>query len=171
MACIRPRSGLGGRGHRAPWKINIDRISCSSILRTLSKYLVKLILSTPRTSGTSQIGGIALASRYGKLYDPGMQVIARKNLAAFWLVHPETEAPLRAWLAAANAADWQSMTDVVATYSKASPINAERCVFNIHGNSYRLIVAINFTKRIIFIKFISTHSEYDKVDAATVSVF
>jgi len=63
------------------------------------------------------------------------------------------------------------MTDVAATYSKASPINAERCAFNIHGNSYRLIVAINFTKRIIFIKFIGTHSEYDKVDAATVSVF
>jgi mRNA interferase HigB len=100
-----------------------------------------------------------------------MRVIARRSLAAFWLAHPETEAPLRAWLAAANSANWQSMTDVVATYSKASPVNAERCVFNIHGNSYRLIVAINFTKQIIFIKFIGTHSEYDKVDAATVSIF
>ena len=100
-----------------------------------------------------------------------MRVIARKSLAAFWLVHPEAESSLRAWLTAANAAGWQSMTDVVSTYSKASPINAERCVFNIHGNAYRLIVAINFTKQIIFIKFIGTHSEYDKVDAATVSVF
>jgi mRNA interferase HigB len=114
---------------------------------------------------------ITLASRIGKLYGAGMRVIARKNLAAFWLVHPETEAPLRAWLAAANAADWESMTDVVATYSKVSPINAERCVFNVHGNSYRLIVAINFAKQIVFIKFIGTHSEYDNVDAATVSKF
>lgn len=105
------------------------------------------------------------------MYGAGVRVIARKNLAAFWLVHPETEAPPRAWLAAANAARWQSMTDVVATYAKASPINAERCVFNIHGNSYRLIVAINFIKQIIFIKFIGTHSDYDNVDAATVSIF
>ena len=100
-----------------------------------------------------------------------MRVIARKSLAAFWLVHPETEAPLRAWLATASAADWQSMMEVVGTYSKASPINAERCVFNIHGNSYRLIVAVNFSKQIVFIKFIGTHSEYDNVDAATVSKF
>jgi mRNA interferase HigB len=115
--------------------------------------------------------GKQLASRLGKLYNAGMRVIARKNLAAFWLDHPETEAPLRAWLAAANGAEWKSMTDIVATYSKASPINAERCVFNIHGNSYRLIVAIRFTKQLIFIKFIGTHSDYDNVDAATVSEF
>jgi mRNA interferase HigB len=100
-----------------------------------------------------------------------MRVIARKSLTAFWLVHPETEAPLRAWLAAANGSEWKSMSDIVAIYSKASPINAERCVFNVHGNTYRLIVAIGFTKQIIFIKFIGTHSEYDKVDAATVSKF
>ena len=100
-----------------------------------------------------------------------MRVIARKNLAAFWLVHPETEGPLRAWLAATEAANWTSMTDIVATYSKASPINAERCVFNIHGNSYRLIVAVKFTKQLVFIKFIGTHAAYDKIDAATVSAF
>lgn len=120
---------------------------------------------------SSRIGKISLASHIGKCHDSGMRVIARKNLASFWLDHPETEASLRAWLAAAVGAEWNSMTDIVATYSKASPINAERCVFNIHGNSYRLIVAIRFTKQIIFIKFLGTHSEYDKVDAATVSVF
>ena len=100
-----------------------------------------------------------------------MRVIARKNLVDFWLVHPETESPSRAWLAAASGAEWESMADIVATYSKASPINAERCVFNIRGNSYRLIVAISFLKQIIFIKFIGTHSEYDNVNAATVSEF
>jgi mRNA interferase HigB len=107
----------------------------------------------------------------GKSHGANMRVIAQKNLVAFWVAHPETEAPLRAWLAAANRAEWKSMADVVATYSKASPINAERYVFNIHGNSYRLIVAIRFTKQIIFVKFIGTNSEYDKLDAATVSEF
>jgi mRNA interferase HigB len=63
------------------------------------------------------------------------------------------------------------MTEVAATYEKACPIDAERCVFNIHGSSYRLIVAIDFAKRIVFIKFIGTHSEYERVDAANVSVF
>ena len=100
-----------------------------------------------------------------------MRVIARKNLAAYWLIHPETEAPLRAWLATAHAAEWKSMTDIVATYSKASPIDAERCVFNIHGNSYRLIVAVKFAKQLVFVKFIGTHAEYDKVEAATVSKY
>lgn len=100
-----------------------------------------------------------------------MLVIARKNLAAFWLDHPEAEGPLRAWLAAAKAASWQSMTDVVSTYSKASPINSERCIFNIHGNSYRLILAINFRSQVIYIKFISSHAEYDKIEASTVSTF
>jgi len=100
-----------------------------------------------------------------------VNVIARKNLEAFWLRHPETEQPLRAWLMAARTRNWTSMNDVVGTYSKASPINAERCVFDICGGNYRLIVSFGFSSRIAFIKFIGTHARYDRVDAATVSDF
>ncbi len=100
-----------------------------------------------------------------------VNVIARKNLDAYWRRHPETEPPLRAWLSAARTHDWTSMNDVLRTYSKASPITAERCVFDICGGNYRLIVAFKFSARVAFIKFIGTHAQYDRVTAATASNF
>lgn len=100
-----------------------------------------------------------------------MNVIARKNLEEFWNRHPETEQPLRAWLMATRTQHWTSMNDVLATFSKASPINAERCVFDICGGNYRLIVAFKFSARVAFIKFIGTHAQYDRISAATVSQF
>ncbi len=63
------------------------------------------------------------------------------------------------------------MNAVLGIFSKASPIGAERCVFNICGGNYRLIVAFKFSARVAFVKFIGTHAEYDRVDAATVSAF
>jgi len=98
-----------------------------------------------------------------------VNVIARKNLEAYWRRHPETEPPLRAWLSAARTHDWTSLNDVLHTYSKASPISSERCVFDIWGGNYRLIVAFKFSARVAFIKFIGTHAQYDRVTAATVS--
>jgi mRNA interferase HigB len=109
-----------------------------------------------------------------------VNVIARKDLEAYWRRHPETEPPLRAWLSAARTHDWTSMNDVLRTFSKASPITAERCVprdegprawFDICGGNYRLIVAFKFSARVAFIKFIGTHAQYDRVTAATVSDF
>jgi mRNA interferase HigB len=100
-----------------------------------------------------------------------MNVIARKTLEAYWERHPETEQPLRAWLSMAKARNWRSMNDVVRTYSKASPVNAERCVFDICGGNYRMIVAFKFPASVAFIKFIGTHAEYDRIDAATVSKY
>jgi mRNA interferase HigB len=100
-----------------------------------------------------------------------VNVIARRNLEAYWLRHPETEQPLRAWLMSARTHNWTSMNAVLGTFSKASPINAERCVFDICGGNYRLIVAFKFSARVAFIKFIGAHAEYDRVDAATVSEF
>jgi mRNA interferase HigB len=100
-----------------------------------------------------------------------MNVIARKNLEAYWRRHAETEQPLRAWLTAAKTQNWASMNDVLGTFSKASPITAERCVFDICGGNYRLIVAFKFSASVAFIKFIGTHAQYDRVSAATVSQF
>ena len=100
-----------------------------------------------------------------------MNVIARKNLEAFWHRHPETEPSLRAWLNSARTHRWISMNDVLRTYSKASPITSERCVFEICGGNYRLIVAFKVSVRVAFIKFIGTRAQYDRVVASTVSEF
>jgi mRNA interferase HigB len=107
----------------------------------------------------------------GRIIVRAVNVIARKNLEAYWRCHPETEPPLRAWLSAAKTRDWTSMNDVVRTYPKASPITSERCAFDICGANYRLIVAFKFSARVAFIKFIGTHAQYDRVTVATVSAF
>ena len=62
---------------------------------------------------------------------------------------------------------WQTPNDIKTTYENASIISADRVVFNIAGNKYRLVVAVNYKSNIVFIKFIGTHEEYDRIDAAT----
>jgi mRNA interferase HigB len=100
-----------------------------------------------------------------------MRVIAKKTAAAFWRAHPETETALRLWINVATQADWASMQDVQARWSKAKILNGDRARFQIAGGDYRLIAAFNFKAQIVWIKFIGTHAEYDRIDALTVSQF
>ena len=100
-----------------------------------------------------------------------MRVIARHTLVDFWRRHRETEQPLRDWLSVVRRADWASMADVKGVFAKASVINRERVVFDVLGGNYRMVVAIKFSARIVFIKFVGTHAEYDRIDPATVSRF
>jgi mRNA interferase HigB len=100
-----------------------------------------------------------------------VRVIARHTLVGFWQRHRETEQPLRDWLSVVRRSDWSGMADVKAMFSKASVINRERVVFDVRGGNYRLVVAIKFSAKIVFNKFIGTHAEYDRIDPATVSRF
>jgi mRNA interferase HigB len=100
-----------------------------------------------------------------------MRVIAKKNAEAYWRAHPETEAALRLWLGVANKASWRSMNDVQARWRKAKALNGERARFEIAGGDYRLVAAFKFGAQIVWIKFIGTHAEYDRIDALTVSQF
>ncbi|MEE4378242.1 MAG: type II toxin-antitoxin system HigB family toxin [Candidatus Competibacteraceae bacterium] len=94
-----------------------------------------------------------------------MRIIARKTLLEFWQQHADAEQPLRAWFRFAKQADWGNPQAVKADYSNASILEDNRVCFNIGGNKYRLIVKINYPYRIMYIRFIGTHAEYDKVDA------
>lgn len=94
-----------------------------------------------------------------------MNVIAKKALIEFWTLHPDAEESLEAWYHEAVRAGWRNSADLKARYRTASIINAERVVFNICGNAYRLLVRINYAGGTIFIRFVGTHSEYDKIDA------
>ena len=91
-----------------------------------------------------------------------------KTLREFWQQHPTTEQPLRTWYKNAKRANWQSPADVKALYRNASIVANDRVVFNIKGNAYRLVVAIDYAYQIVYIRFIGTHSEYDKIDVTTV---
>lgn len=94
-----------------------------------------------------------------------MRIIALRTLREFWTAHADAEEALRAWYADARQAEWESPTAIRATYANASILSGNRVVFNIRGNTYRLIVAINYPLRIVYVRFVGTHAEYDKVDA------
>jgi len=94
-----------------------------------------------------------------------MRIIARKTLKDFWEAgHADAEQPLKAWFAEATTADWRSIADVKSRYPHASVIDAERVVFNIGGNTYRLAVKLWFPGRTVWVKFVGTHAAYDGVD-------
>ncbi len=97
-----------------------------------------------------------------------MNVISKRTLVKFYERHPQTKTPLEVWHADARKAEWQSPEDIKAIYASASFIADNRVVFNIKGNDYRLIVHIDYKRKIVRIKFIGTHSEYDKIDAVEV---
>ena len=97
-----------------------------------------------------------------------MKVISRRTLREFWEREAGAEGPLRAWYVEARRAKWWSPSDVKAAYRNASFVANRRVVFNISGNTYRLIVKIHYPKQIVLIRFVGTHAEYDNVDAAKV---
>ena len=93
-----------------------------------------------------------------------MRVIAIKTLRDFWKKHADAEQPLRAWYAEAKAADWGKPSDIVRLYRTASILVNNRVVFNIKENDYRLVAAINYNYKVVYIRFIGTHKEYDKIN-------
>jgi mRNA interferase HigB len=99
-----------------------------------------------------------------------MHVIKQKTLAEFF-TQPEyrdAEGPLKAWIYEAKHAQWASPSDVKALYGSASILKDNRVVFNISGNKYRLVVKINYYSKTVFVRFIGTHREYDKIDAEVI---
>lgn len=99
-----------------------------------------------------------------------MKIISIKALKDFWVRYPESEQPLKAWIDEAIKANWKNSSEIKGMYCSASILKNKRAVFNIKGNCYRLIVAIAYQRGWIFVKFIGTHKQYDKVDAETVDL-
>jgi mRNA interferase HigB len=96
------------------------------------------------------------------------RIIAKSTLREFWEKHADSEQYLKTWYDTAKNAKWLSPNDVKQTYISASILKSGRVVFNIKGNSYRLIVKFNYEKQWAFIRFVGTHAEYDKIDADTI---
>lgn len=103
-----------------------------------------------------------------------MRIIARRTLRQFveslagQKDQPAVKAALDAWFDEVSKAGWASTADVKRLYATASIVNAERIVFNIKGNDYRLVVAVDFEKAIVWIKWIGTHKAYDRIDVTEV---
>ena len=97
-----------------------------------------------------------------------MRIISRSALREFWAKHSDAEGPLQAWYANVKRANWKTPSDVKAIYRNASFIENNRVVFNIKGNSYRLVAAINYQYGIVYVRFVGTHQAYNRINAATV---
>ena len=101
-----------------------------------------------------------------------MRIIALKTLRDFWTLHPETEQALKAWYEKAIDSDWKSRQDIEAIFGNSVKIiKGDRARFKIKGNDYRLLIAIDYLRSWIFIKFVGTHAEYDKINAETINNF
>ena len=97
-----------------------------------------------------------------------MHIIALRTLRDFWERHPQAETPLKSWHAEARRADWRTPADIKAAHRNASFLANGRVVFNIKGNDYRLVVAVRYTSTTMFIRFVGTHAEYDRINAETI---
>ena len=100
-----------------------------------------------------------------------MRIIALSTLKAFWVNHPaysDATEPTLAWYRHALKADWSTPTDVKSDFRNASILKDGRVVFNIAGNKYRLVVWINYHYRVVYIRFIGTHAQYDQIDVQTI---
>lgn len=97
-----------------------------------------------------------------------MHIVSLKTLRTFWKKHPEAEQSLRSWHTIAKNAEWRTPVDIRADYGSASFVGNNRVVFNIKGNDYRLIVLAEYQKGRLFVRFVGTHAEYDRIDASLV---
>jgi mRNA interferase HigB len=97
-----------------------------------------------------------------------MHVIRKKTLQDFWQMHAAAELPLRAWLKDAERAQWRTMHDIKAYARSADAVRDNRVVFNIGGNKFRLVVLCLLSKGRLYIRFVGTHAEYDRIDAGRI---
>lgn len=108
------------------------------------------------------------------MVEMSMRIIARRTLREFVASragrkdHQALKAALDAWFDEVRKAQWRNAGDVKRLYATASIVSSERIVFNIKGNDYRLVVAVDFEKGIVWIKWIGTHKDYDNIDVLKV---
>ena len=97
-----------------------------------------------------------------------MRIIARRTIREFWHNHSDSETPLISWFKEIKKAKWKNFNELKAQFRNASIVGNDRVVFNIKGNDYRLVAAIDYEKQILWIRFIGTHKAYDKINAKTI---
>lgn len=97
-----------------------------------------------------------------------MRIISRTTLQQYWERNPQAKVALCAWYDTVRKADWNCFADVKSTFGSAEYVGNQRYVFNIKGNDFRLVVVIKFTPGLVFVRFVGTHAEYDKIDCSTI---
>lgn len=99
-----------------------------------------------------------------------MRIVSHKRLVEFYVSegHADAKVALEHWYEITEEAEWKSLSDIKADFPATDYVGNQRYVFNIKGNKYRLVVVVKFTIGHVFIRFVGTHSEYDKIDVSTI---
>jgi mRNA interferase HigB len=97
-----------------------------------------------------------------------MRIIAHRTIANYYKLHADAEEALESWYHIAKEAQWRNLQDIKSTFNSVDFVGNQRYVFNIKGNNYRLVGKILFLHQIIYIRFVGTHKEYDKIDCSTI---
>jgi len=100
-----------------------------------------------------------------------MRIIAKRTLREFWEASPkyaDARASLEAWHKEVAEADWENPQQVKSQFRHASILKDSRVVFNIKGNNYRLVTKINYPYRVVYVRFVGTHKQYDEIDVETI---
>lgn len=92
-----------------------------------------------------------------------MRIISKKTLVAFYTKHADAETALQEWYAKTEESQWENFAELRKTFNSADNVGNKRIVFNIKGNDYRLISIVLFRIKMVYIRFIGTHSEYDRL--------
>jgi mRNA interferase HigB len=96
------------------------------------------------------------------------RIFAKSALVEYWQVHPETEHYLKIWYKSVLRHEFKSPAEVKRVFATASILKNGRIVFNVKGNSHRLVTHFNFSTQVVYIRFVGTHNQYDKIDANTI---
>ena len=94
-----------------------------------------------------------------------LRIFSRSTLRDFWETHPDSQIALADWFNQVKNAEWNNLNEIIHQFSNVSLLKNNRVVFNIKGNKYRLIVWVELERKHVFVKFIGTHPDYDKIDA------
>ncbi len=97
-----------------------------------------------------------------------VQIIAKRALREFWQKYPRAETPLKLWFLEVNRAAWAGPADIKAQFGSADFVADNRVIFDIGGNKYRLVVHVSYKYGRVLIKFVGTHSDYDRIKPETV---
>lgn len=99
-----------------------------------------------------------------------MRIVSHRKLVEFYSSsgHADAESALEQWYDVAENAVWHNLSDIKKDYPATDYVGNQHYVFNIKGNKYRLVVVVKFTIGHIFIRFVGTHAEYDKIDVSTI---
>lgn len=97
-----------------------------------------------------------------------MRIISERTIRLYYEKNPKAKTALEEWVMIVRRAEWRCFADIKSTFNSVDYIGNQHYVFNIKGNDYRIVVVIKYIPQFVLIRFIGTHSEYDKIDCATI---